>query len=139
MFSLALPGAADAEPCRTQSFRGASYLVRSFDLARDDLHTYWRKDDGKPYRTFAALAEDLEVKGKSLRFAMNGGMYRRDFWPVGLYIENGRELASANTKTLAGPPSRIPNSTNNRMGSSTWGTTKRASARRAVFGLKGQT
>ena len=80
------------------------------------MHTYWRKDDGKPYRTFAALAEDLEVKGKSLRFAMNGGMYRSDFWPVGLYIENGRELASANTKTLAGPPSRIPNSTKNRMG-----------------------
>ena len=27
---------------------------------------YWRGDDGKPYRTFAALAADLKAKGKSL-------------------------------------------------------------------------
>ena len=109
LLSLAVPAAAHAEPCRTQSFSGASYLVCSFDLTRDDLRTYWRRDDGKPYRTFAALAEDLEGKGKSLRFAMNGGMYRSDFRPVGLYIENGRELTPANTATLTGAPSQIPN------------------------------
>jgi uncharacterized protein YigE (DUF2233 family) len=40
---------------------------------------------------------------------MNGGMYRSDFRPVGLYIENGRELMPANTTTLAGAPSQIPN------------------------------
>jgi uncharacterized protein YigE (DUF2233 family) len=40
---------------------------------------------------------------------MNGGMYRNDFRPVGLYIEKGRELTSANTTTLAGAPSQIPN------------------------------
>ena len=36
-------------------------------------------------------------------------MYRTDFGPVGLYIENGRELAPANTTTLTGKPSQIPN------------------------------
>ena len=109
LLSLAVPAAANAEPCRTRSFSAASYLVCSFDLTRDDLRTYWRRDDGKAYRTFAALAEDLEEKGKSLRFAMNGGMYRDDFRPVGLYVENNRELAPANTTTLAGAPSQIPN------------------------------
>jgi uncharacterized protein YigE (DUF2233 family) len=109
LLSLAVPGAAYAEPCRTQSFGAASYIVCSFNLTREDLRTYWRRDDGKPYRTFAALAEDLEGKGKLLRFAMNGGMYRNDFRPVGLYIENGRELTSANTATLTGAPSQIPN------------------------------
>jgi uncharacterized protein YigE (DUF2233 family) len=74
LLSLAVSGTAYAEPCRTQSFGTASYIVCSLDLTRDDLRTYWRKDDGQPYRTFAALAEDLERKGKSLRFAMNGGM-----------------------------------------------------------------
>jgi uncharacterized protein YigE (DUF2233 family) len=106
---LAAPAAAHAGACRTHSFSGASYLVCSSDLTRDDLRTYWRRDDGRPYRTFAALAEDLEGKGKSLRFAMNGGMYRNDFRPVGLYIENGRELMPANTTTLTGAPSQIPN------------------------------
>ena len=106
---LAVPAAAYAGACRTQSFSGAFYLVCSFDLTRDDLRTYWRRDDGRPYRTFAALAEDLEGKGKSLRFALNGGMYRNDFRPVGLYVENGRELTPANTIALTGAPSQIPN------------------------------
>jgi uncharacterized protein YigE (DUF2233 family) len=106
---LAAPVAAQAEPCRSESFEGASYIVCSFDPTKDDLRIYWRGGDGKPYRTFAALAADLEAKGKSLRYAMNGGMYQDDFRPVGLYIENGRELTSANTATLTGAPSQIPN------------------------------
>jgi uncharacterized protein YigE (DUF2233 family) len=106
---FAAPGVAQAEPCRNQSFEGASYVVCSFDPTKDDLRIYWHDDDGQPYRTFAALAAELEGKGKALRFAMNGGMYRNDFRPVGLYIENGRELTPANTATLTGAPSQIPN------------------------------
>lgn len=97
-------------PSRAAPSLGAeSYIVCSFDLTRQNIRTYWRGDDGKPYRTFAALADDLEAKGRSLRFAMNGGMYRNDLRPVGLYIENGRELTAANTATLTGAPSQIPN------------------------------
>jgi uncharacterized protein YigE (DUF2233 family) len=109
LLCLVAAGTAHAEPCRSESFRGASYVVCSFDPSKDDLRIYWRGDDGKPYRTFAALAADLEGKGKSLRFGMNGGMYRDDFRPVGLYIENGHELTRANTATVAGGPSQIPN------------------------------
>ena len=36
LLSLAVPAAAHAEPCRTQSFSGASYLVCSFDLNQDN-------------------------------------------------------------------------------------------------------
>ena len=103
------PRAAHAEPCRDQPFKGSSYIVCSFDLTKDELRMFWLGGDGKPYRTFAALATDLESKGKSLQFAMNGGMYGGDFRPVGLYVENGRELTSANTATLTGAPSQIPN------------------------------
>jgi uncharacterized protein YigE (DUF2233 family) len=109
LLCLAAPAAAQAEPCRSETFAGASYVVCSFDPAKDDLRTFWRNADGKPYRTFTALAADLETKGKSLRFAMNGGMYRDDFRPVGLYIESGRELTPANTATLTGAASQIPN------------------------------
>ena len=80
LLSVTVPAAAYTQPpCRPQSFSGTSYLVCSFDLTREELRTYWRRDDGQPYRTFAALAEHLEREGKSLRFAMNGGMFRRDF------------------------------------------------------------
>ena len=109
LLCLATSGAAHAQACRNEPFKGTSYIVCSFDPTKDALRMSWRGNDGKPYRTFAALAADLKAKGKSLEFAMNGGMYQGDFRPVGLYIENGRELTPANTVTRAGAPSQIPN------------------------------
>jgi uncharacterized protein YigE (DUF2233 family) len=109
LLGLVEPGSARAKPCRDETFRSASYIVCSFDPAKDDLRIFWRDTSSKPYRTFAALEAELERQGKSVTFAMNGGMYESDFRPVGLYIENGRELVAANTARLAGPPSQIPN------------------------------
>ena len=34
---LAASGPAQAEPCRSASFKGASYIICSFDLTQDDL------------------------------------------------------------------------------------------------------
>jgi uncharacterized protein YigE (DUF2233 family) len=109
LLCLAVPATAQAVNCRNTSFEGAAYIACSFDPAKQDLRLFWRGADDKPYLTFAALARDLKSKGKSLRFAMNGGMYQDDFSPVGLYVENGRELTRANTATLTGAPSAIPN------------------------------
>ena len=109
LLCLAVSAPAHAGPCRNESFRDASYIVCSFDLSRDDVRISWQDADARPYRTFAAVAADLSAKGQSLRFAMNGGMYHDDFRPVGLYIENGRELARVNTATRTGTPAQIPN------------------------------
>jgi uncharacterized protein YigE (DUF2233 family) len=109
LLCLAAYGTAHAASCRSKDFEGASYIVCSFNPAKDELRTFWRSDNGKPYRTFAALAAVLGHKGKSLQFAMNGGMYRGDFRPVGLYIEDGHALTPANTATITGAPSQIPN------------------------------
>jgi uncharacterized protein YigE (DUF2233 family) len=109
LICLGLHAAAQAKECRDMRFEDASYIVCSFNPATEILRTFWRDANGRPYRTFDALAAALEGKGKALRFAMNGGMYRDDFHPVGLYIEEGRELAPANTTTLTGRPSQIPN------------------------------
>jgi uncharacterized protein YigE (DUF2233 family) len=106
---LVVPETAEAETCRNTSFDGATYIACSFNPAKQDLRLFWRGADGKPYQTFGALARDLRSKGKSLQFAMNGGMYQDDFSPVGLFVENGRELTRANTATLTGVPSAIPN------------------------------
>jgi len=109
---LAGAGASDAafaEPCRNESFRGAAYIVCRFDPRKDDVRIVWKDGDGRPFRTFDALAAELKGEGRSLQFAMNGGMYEEDLSPVGLHIENGKQLAKANTTTVKGPPSRIPN------------------------------
>ena len=47
------------------------------------------------YQKFAALQNVLPAC-EQLSFAMNAGMYHADFQPVGLYIENGKELAKLN-------------------------------------------
>ena len=70
---------------------------------------FWRDGESAPYRTFPALAEALESKGLTLTFAMNGGMYGDDFSPTGLYVEEGRELTSINTRKVSGSPGQIPN------------------------------
>lgn len=106
---LAAPDAAAAGICRSESFADDPYIVCSLDLAKDDLRLFWRDTGGEPYRTFSALAKDLEEKGKRLRFATNGGMYGGDYVPVGLYVERGRELTPVNTETRTGSPSQIPN------------------------------
>jgi uncharacterized protein YigE (DUF2233 family) len=98
-----------AAPCRSESFEGTDYTVCSFDLTATDLRMFWRDGEGKPYRTFSALADALSGEGKSLAFAMNGGMYGDDFAPIGLYIKAGRELVRANTTTVPGEGAAVPN------------------------------
>ena len=109
LFAAAFTHAANAAPCRTESFEGADYTVCSFDLARDDLQLFWRDGEGAPYRTFSALQEDLASRGLTLSFAMNGGMYQEDLSPVGLYVENGEELRRINGKALPQSGGNIPN------------------------------
>jgi uncharacterized protein YigE (DUF2233 family) len=105
----AFASAAEAAPCRSESFEGMRYWVCSFDLTETDLRIFWRNDKRKPYRTFSALADDLADRGLELVFAMNGGMYGVELRPIGLLIEDGQELRRAN---MAEPPadvSPVPN------------------------------
>jgi uncharacterized protein YigE (DUF2233 family) len=100
---------ARADPCRSDSFEGAAYTVCSFDLAKDDLRLFWKDAEGAPYKTFSTLADDLKAKGLMLAFAMNAGMYGADFRPIGLYVEDGKTLVQANTRSVTGAPGDIPN------------------------------
>ena len=108
-------------------------LVCSFNPTKHDLRLYGRDGDDKPHRTCAALAARLKAQGRSLKFAMNGHIYQADLRPVGLYIENGRELTRANTATRSGAPSQIPTSIRNRMACSLSAMAKRAFLRRNAF------
>ncbi|HEX9905013.1 MAG TPA: phosphodiester glycosidase family protein [Propylenella sp.] len=106
---LGLASQAAAEACRSESFEGEDYIVCSFDAVGADMRVFWRGGDGEPYRTFAALAEELRGQGKSLAFAMNGGMYDDAYAPVGLYVEKGVEEKPANTADADGNFHMKPN------------------------------
>jgi uncharacterized protein YigE (DUF2233 family) len=106
LFLAAAPARAE---CRGDSFEGADYTVCSFDLATDYLRLFWKDSGGAPYKTFDALADALMGKGLTLTFAMNAGMYGSNFRPLGVYVEEGKALVQANTKTVTGSPGQIPN------------------------------
>jgi uncharacterized protein YigE (DUF2233 family) len=101
--------AAGAEACVQDHFEDADYIVCTIDPSASDLRLFWRDKEGAPYRSFARLTRSVESEGGKLAFEINGGMYRTDFSPVGLHIENGDMLRLADTTTIDGPPSKVPN------------------------------
>ncbi len=68
------------------------FTVHIADPKKGNLEMHWKDSSGKPYRSFKSVKKELEKKGQKLIFAMNGGMYEEDRSPVGLYVENGKEL-----------------------------------------------
>ncbi len=94
--------AARADPCEPFSDGVARYIVCTFDVTKVRLRLFWAGADGKPYGTFTALADALESHNERLSFAMNAGMFDPDSRPVGLYIEAGRQVAPANTRSGPG-------------------------------------
>jgi uncharacterized protein YigE (DUF2233 family) len=87
---------------------GRAYTVCEVDLARQLIRLYWQGPDGAPYAYLSALPRALE-KNARLMFATNAGMFDPALRPVGLYIENGRELVSANTRSGRGNFHMKPN------------------------------
>ena len=106
-FAAAQP--ASARPCEELTFDGAKFIICTAIPGHDDLRLFWKDAYGEPYRRFAAIAKSVADEGRTLVFAMNAGMYLPDFSPIGLYVENGKELRPANTKTMDGPPGKVPN------------------------------
>jgi len=84
--------AQTAAPCAAMRFEGAAYTVCTFDVRRDTLQMFWKGADGRPYGAFAPLAAALNAKGRELRFAMNAGIYEADTSPVGLFVEESKQL-----------------------------------------------
>ncbi|QOI96317.1 MAG: hypothetical protein HRU69_01970 [Flammeovirgaceae bacterium] len=64
-----------------------SYIV---DPEAQELHFYWKDEYGVILENFQNLKDYVERKGKALVFATNGGMFKQDFSPLGLFIQNGK-------------------------------------------------
>lgn len=85
------------------------FTVHIADPKKGNLEMHWKDSSGKPHRSFRSVKKELEKKGQKLIFAMNGGMYEEDRSPVGLYIENGKELNRINLKKGKGNFYTMPN------------------------------
>ena len=88
---------AGEQPCKPYSFEGNAYTLCEAPLKRFSIRLFWQRPDGAPYSYLSALPK-TDADGGRLAFALNGGMFHPDSKPVGLYIEDGRELVRANTR-----------------------------------------
>jgi uncharacterized protein YigE (DUF2233 family) len=102
-------GAAQAVECAAKTTAGKPFTVCRVDLKSEQLDLFWRDDAGRPYRQFSALRDALESKAKHLVFAVNAGMYKPDFSPVGLFVVGGLELKPLNHHVGSGNFSQQPN------------------------------
>lgn len=109
LLSLALAclaGAAGAVECRDTEHAGNSYTICEVDPATEDLRLFLNDDEGAVLGGFDAVEA---ATGGRLAFAMNAGMYHEDRAPVGLFVEEGREVAGIVTRAGPGNFGLLPN------------------------------
>jgi uncharacterized protein YigE (DUF2233 family) len=65
--------------------RFVSYIVNPKE---QNLEFFWKNEKGEHFKNAENLISWLKSKNKKLLFSTNGGMYKKDNSPQGLYIEN---------------------------------------------------
>jgi hypothetical protein len=88
---------AETQPCRSIEYERSVYTICEVDLRKHTVRLYWKRSDGTPYAYLSALPRALEGESGRLLFATNAGMFDPALQPMGLYVEQGRELVHVNT------------------------------------------
>ena len=71
-----------------------SYVINP---KKTSLKFYWKNKKDSIIKTFKSLKKEVETNNKELLFAMNGGMFKKDYSPHGLYVEKGKTLSKLDT------------------------------------------
>lgn len=66
------------------------------DVRTERIELFLRDDAGRTFNRFDRLRSWLAGRNERLRFAMNAGMYQPDFSPVGLLVQDGRQVSPLN-------------------------------------------
>jgi uncharacterized protein YigE (DUF2233 family) len=82
--------------CEEMVFEGSRFIVCTVDPSTHEIRLHLLDGSGAPWRRLDRLAQFQKAQASPLIFAMNAGMYHEDLSPVGLYVEDGRELAPLN-------------------------------------------
>ena len=101
----------DSAHCRETQHGAVQYVVCRIVPEEADIRLFLNDATGEPYGHFNGVNDALAEKGATLAFAMNAGMYHEDRSPVGLYIEDGKEIAPINTNDGPGNFHLKPNGT----------------------------
>ena len=93
---------AQGRVCSSVSHEGESYIVCQVDLRIHRLDLFWKDRKGEPYGSIGALSRQLQSEGQRPLVLMNAGMYHPELDPVGLYVQDGRQLVRASTSNGPG-------------------------------------
>lgn len=86
--------------CRPVTFDSKRFTECIAVPGKHRVETKVTGSNGVIYRSFAALAEDIDTR--EVAFAVNGGMYDTGSAPIGYYAENGERLYPLNTRDAGG-------------------------------------
>lgn len=89
--TLAVSNASDI------NIEDSTILSYTIDPKKQTLKFYWKNNQDFIIKTFKNLKTEVESKNQKLLFAMNGGMFKKDFSPQGLYIENSKVITKLDT------------------------------------------
>lgn len=107
--NAALGTGAHAADCWSLTFESVPFTACEIDPAAEDVRLFLNDADGRLFSTFENIADHAGAHGHQLVFAMNAGMYHPNRNPVGLYVEDGIELAPVVTREGPGNFGLLPN------------------------------
>jgi uncharacterized protein YigE (DUF2233 family) len=93
------PAFAAALECSQITYRNTRSTICHVDVRTDHLQLFLYDGAGMPFKSLRRLAESLQGQPEQLGFAMNAGMFREDFSPLGLLVVNGRQVHRINLAT----------------------------------------
>lgn len=95
LYSLMLVVFAEV-PAIGQPFTNDRFAGYVADLKTQQIGFFLKDEDGLLISGFKNLDQHLKSKGHELLFAMNGGMFQKNYSPVGWYVENGKQIVRMN-------------------------------------------
>jgi uncharacterized protein YigE (DUF2233 family) len=93
------PLRASALECTQLMFRENRSTVCQVDLRKDHLQLFLNDATGTPFRSLRRVADSLQGHAEQLLLAMNAGMFREDYSPLGLLVMNGKQIHRINLAT----------------------------------------
>lgn len=79
------------------SFKKHDIVSHVIDLKENTLQFYLKDEHNNHFKNINSVKQHIESKGQKLIFAMNGGIYKTNNNPLGLYVENGKTVTKLNT------------------------------------------
>lgn len=83
-------------------FNEETILSYTVDPKSQDIQFYWKDENSERFGSILNLKNWLEQKNKTLVFAVNGGMFKPDHSPQGLFIQDRQIITPLDTTSRNG-------------------------------------